>query len=330
MIASSVSRAVPDLSLARGADRGERDDVDLGPDPFGARDRPRRQGPQDRLQPVVARMMQMVGLGRREQDAVDAGAEDRGEARGASGAERAHDVGQRVLEIAERGRAGVERGERVDQHDLPIEPGEMIAKERPDDMRLIGLVAARHHRGERAGSDRVVVAERDGREGQRRRALEIARHEESAGRQGRERIDVVARSPEIGSEQFGDAPGRVLAGVGLRVEADERRAPFGRERRAGGRFARRQRLARPFGVGLVEERQVEQPFAGIVDEIERRGSTRWRPSRPRARTRSSGATRRCGGSIAASGGRARRGSPDAPRRRNAARRRPVAARASPS
>ena len=150
MIASRVSRPMPDLSLARGADRGERDDVDLGPDPFRARDRPRRQGSQDRLQPVVARMMQMVGLGRREQDAVDAGAEDRGEARGASGAERAHDVGQRVLEIAERGRAGVERGEGVDQHDLPIEPGEMIAKERLDDMRLIGLVAARHHRGERA------------------------------------------------------------------------------------------------------------------------------------------------------------------------------------
>ena len=69
---------------------------------------------------------------------------------GAAGAEGAHDLGQRVLEIGERGRAGVERGERVDQHDLPVEPGEMIAKERPHDMRLIGLVAARHHRGERA------------------------------------------------------------------------------------------------------------------------------------------------------------------------------------
>ena len=92
--------AGPDLSLAGGADRGERDDVDLGPDPFGARDRLCRQGAQDRLQPVMARMVQMVGLGRREQDAVDAGAEDRGEPRGASGAEGAHDVGERVLEIA--------------------------------------------------------------------------------------------------------------------------------------------------------------------------------------------------------------------------------------
>ena len=146
--------AGPDLGLAGGADRGERDDVDLRPDPFGARDRLRRQRAQDRLQPVVARMMQMVGLGRREQDAVDARAEDRGEPRGAAGAEGAHDFGERVLEIGERGRAGVQRRQRVDQHDLPVEPGEMIAEERPHHMRLIGLVAALHHRRERAGRDR--------------------------------------------------------------------------------------------------------------------------------------------------------------------------------
>ena len=74
--------AGPDLSFAGGADRGERDHVDLGPDAFGAGDRFCREGAQDRLQPVVARMVQMIGLGRREQDAVDARAEDRARARG--------------------------------------------------------------------------------------------------------------------------------------------------------------------------------------------------------------------------------------------------------
>ena len=241
---------------------------------------------QDRLQPVVALVMQMIGLGRGEQDPVDAGTEDRGEVRRASGAEGAHDVGERILEILDRRRAGIERRERVDQHDLPVEPGEMIAKERPRHMRLIGLVAARHHRRERAGSDRRVVAERNRREGQRRRAGEIAGHQEPAGRQGRERIDVVARPLEIGGEQFGDAPRRVLVGVGLRVEADQRRAPWFRERRAGGRLACGQRFARPCRVALVEERQVEQPFARDNRRYRQSGSSAARPRRKRSRTRS--------------------------------------------
>ena len=215
--------AGPDLSLAGGADRGERNDVDLRPDPFGARDRFSGERAQDRLQPVMARMVQMVGLCRREQDAVDAGAEDRGEPRGSSGAEGAHDVGERILEIGDRGRAGVERRKGVDQNDLPVEPGEMIAKERPHHMRLIGFVAASHHRRERAGNERRLVGERDRSEGQGRRALEIARHQEPAGRQGREGIDVVARPLEVGGEKFGDPPRRILAGVGLRGRG--RRAP---------------------------------------------------------------------------------------------------------
>ncbi len=77
MIASSVSPPVLISRLAGGADRGERDDVDLRSDPFGARNRFCRQRAQDRLQPVVALVMEMVGLGRRKQDAVDAGTEDR-------------------------------------------------------------------------------------------------------------------------------------------------------------------------------------------------------------------------------------------------------------
>ena len=49
-----------------------------------------------------------------------------------------------------RGRPGIQRRQHVDQHDLPVEPGEMIAEERLHDMRLVGLVAPLHHGGERA------------------------------------------------------------------------------------------------------------------------------------------------------------------------------------
>ena len=49
----------------------------VGADALRALDGARGQVTQDRLEPVVARVMQMVGLGRREEDAVDLRAKDR-------------------------------------------------------------------------------------------------------------------------------------------------------------------------------------------------------------------------------------------------------------
>ena len=73
------------------------------------------------------------------------------------------------------------RPQHVDEHDLAIEPAEMIAKERPHDVRLIALEAPRHHGGERAARDRAPLFERQRAEGEQRRAFEIARHQEAAG-----------------------------------------------------------------------------------------------------------------------------------------------------
>ena len=121
---------------------------------------------------------------------------------------------------------------------------------------------------------------------------------------------------------------RVLIGAGVGVEAGERGAPAADERRARRRLARAQRLARPFGIGLVEQRQVEQPFAGIVDEIERQScELRAAPAGGALELDASAATAKCAASIAASGDPGRQGWPDDPRRRSAARRRPAAARA---
>ena len=44
-------------------------------------------------------------------------------------AEAGEDVGERLLQVLHRRGAGVERGQRVDQHDLPVEPGEMAVEE---------------------------------------------------------------------------------------------------------------------------------------------------------------------------------------------------------
>ena len=51
----------------------------------------------------------------------------------------------------------------------------------------------------------------------------------------------------------------------------------------------RERLGRPVGIALVEQRQVEQPFAGIVDDVERRACARARraPTGIRSTSRSS-------------------------------------------
>src|SRR5208337_5637881 len=90
---------LPDFGLARRADGGERDGVDLGADPLGPRDRPRGQSAQDSLEPVVACVVQMVGLGGGEQNPVDARPEDRGEARRAADAKGAEYVGEGVFEV---------------------------------------------------------------------------------------------------------------------------------------------------------------------------------------------------------------------------------------
>ena len=124
-------------------------------------------------------------------------------------AEGGEDVGQRLLERGDRFRAGVERLQRVDQDDLPVEAGEVLAEEGPHHRGLIGLVAAGHHRGERAVRDRAV-AEIERREGEGRRAVEIAGHQEAAGRQRREAGPVGADGAEIFGEQ-----GRKLAGERL-------------------------------------------------------------------------------------------------------------------
>ncbi len=167
---------------------GDRQHVDLG----AAIRRP-LAGPLDEtaengLQPVVAGVVQMVGLGGREQDLVDARAEKRGEPGIPAVAEGGQHVGERGFEIGHRIRAGIERGQHVDQHDLAVEPGEMIAEERPHHARDIGVVAARHHGVQRARLRLRVGRDVERSEGQHGRAFEIARHQEAPRRQRRQGV----------------------------------------------------------------------------------------------------------------------------------------------
>ena len=95
----------PDRRLARRPHRGERHHVDLGAGEFGARDRPFGDAGEDAFEPIVARVVEMIGLGGGEQDAVDARAKDAAEPGAASGAEAIEDRGQRIFQVAQ-GAAG--------------------------------------------------------------------------------------------------------------------------------------------------------------------------------------------------------------------------------
>ena len=118
---------------------------------------------------VVVGVVDVIGLGRREDDAVDPPRQDGGEPARLAGTEGGEHVGERRLKIAERRRPGIQRREHVDQHDLPVEPREVIAEERLHHMRLIRLVAPLHHGGERRLLPVPVIGGNvERREGQRR------------------------------------------------------------------------------------------------------------------------------------------------------------------
>ena len=71
-IASSVSPPCFTDASRVARTRGDRQHIDLGADVLRPRDGALDEQAKDRLQPVVARVMQMIGLRRGEQDAVDA------------------------------------------------------------------------------------------------------------------------------------------------------------------------------------------------------------------------------------------------------------------
>ena len=60
--------------------------------------------------------------------------------------EAIQDPRQRRFEVGQRFRPGVERRERIDQHDLAIEPREMIPEKGTHHDVLVGLVTPHHHR----------------------------------------------------------------------------------------------------------------------------------------------------------------------------------------
>ena len=158
--------------------------------------------------------------------------------------------------------------EHVDEHDLPVEPAEMIAEERPHDVRLIALEAARHHGGERRAPVARLVAEGERTEGEQRRAFEIARQQKAAGPGRVQHMIVGTRRLEIGGKEVRSPQRHLLVLGGIWIDAGEKLAPGFRVRLPARRRRLLHRLGAPLLVAHVEQRQVDQPLAGIVDDVE--------------------------------------------------------------
>ncbi len=140
-----------DRRLARRAYRRERDDVDRGAGEFRALDRALGHAREEALEPVVAHVMQVVGLGGGEQDAVDARAEQRAGKRRAAGAEGGEDRGERAFEIAARASGPALKAASASTSTIWRSSRAKWSRiERPHHHVLVGLVAPLHHRPERS------------------------------------------------------------------------------------------------------------------------------------------------------------------------------------
>src|SRR5579883_636919 len=173
--------------------------------------------PQDRLEPVVARVMQMVGLGRRKEDLINLWPEQGCEDTAAPCAEGREHIGQRSLKIAHCGRARIECCECVYEHDLAVEAREMVAEKGSYDMRLVGLVAALHHRRKRLKGIDFALLDSKRRKGQSRRAFEVSRHQKAPWGQGGEMIIAGAAGAQIMGEDLGLAACKLLARLDARI-----------------------------------------------------------------------------------------------------------------
>jgi hypothetical protein len=193
-----------------------------------------------------------------------------------AGAEGAEDRRHGLPQVLQRGRTRVDRAERVHQHDLPVDPREMGAEEGFDDLALVGLVTAGEFAGERAAR-RLARGQRG--EGDGGAALEVAGQEEPAGR-------AVAEPRGAGGGEVVGPAARKGGGHGLvqfrgRIGGAQRGEEGCCERVAAG-FGPGQRGARPGREIEIEKREVQQPFAGIVDDVEmHRPRPRDRAEKPR-------------------------------------------------
>ena len=245
-------------------------DLHLGAGIFGARHRPAGELGEDRLEPVMALMMQMVGLGGGEHDAVDARREQARPQAVRPGPEAFEDLGHGALEIGHR---------RLARHSAPRARRSARSAGRAG-RNVRGRTAARR------ASYRPRSAAPSSRHSEPRAKLAPA----SASSGAKVSAGEPARSPGIRKRPGGRVDSACSVGARLAQIAGERSAsvsapPLRRRGRSGSTSASAacqaapalrapaprallERRARPVRDSRCQQRQVEQPFAGIIDDVD--------------------------------------------------------------
>src|SRR5690242_2060627 len=101
--------------------------------------------------------MKMVRLGGGQKYLINSRAQQRAQKCLSPSLEAIEYLLKRMFKIKECIWTGVDRGQGVDQHDLPIEPGKMIAEERTNDHCPVRFVSSLHHRPKRADRRRSLT-----------------------------------------------------------------------------------------------------------------------------------------------------------------------------
>ena len=144
-------------------------------------------------------------------------------------------------------------------------------------MGLVGLEAPFHESREAAWRNRLPLGQIERREGERGRAGQIARHEEPARRRGGHSLGMGPQNGEIVLECLARPRCEHLVGRACGVERFQRFVPSSRCSGPVALAACLDGLPGPLGIAGVEKREVEQPFAGIIHDIQ---GERARPRAP--------------------------------------------------
>jgi hypothetical protein len=144
----------------------------------------------------------------------------------------------------------------------------MIAEERTHHDVLVGFVPTLHHRPQRAVGGAAVDGHLKRRKGQRRRISEIARHQETAWWQQAHRKTFVTAGAQIIREQFCGGERRLFVLAGPGIKRLQMRVPGRGEFGARAFVRQRKALSRPLLITLVEQREIQQPLAGVVDDVD--------------------------------------------------------------
>ena len=164
--------------------------------------------------------------------------------------------------------AGEQRAQHVDQNDLPRVVPEVLDVEPGDRLALVDVETLRHQRAQRVwGEAPGALPDLERRKPEIRHVAERSPAQEAARLQEAQAM-AVARREQVGAVEVMRLLRHLLARGLFRPVLGDEIHEVARYLGAHALAHRPQRRMRPLAVALRQQREIEQPFAGIVDDPE--------------------------------------------------------------